>query len=77
MNFVMLFFVFTIMFILAGIPFIIIFTIKGAKTRNRESYIKRYGCAPEDFEQIKKYKELLDAGIITQEEFELKKNQIL
>lgn len=29
------------------------------------------------FEEIKKYKELLDIGIITQEEFEIKKKQIL
>lgn len=29
------------------------------------------------FEEIKKYKELLDTGIITQEEFEIKKKEIL
>ena len=29
------------------------------------------------FEEIKKYKELLDSGIITQEEFEQKKKELL
>ena len=31
----------------------------------------------ENLERLKKYKELLDMGAITQEEFELKKNEIL
>jgi hypothetical protein len=30
-----------------------------------------------EFDKIKKYKELLDSGIITPEEFERKKSQIL
>jgi hypothetical protein len=33
--------------------------------------------APSPADEIKKYKELLDSGILTQEEFELKKKQIL
>ena len=28
-------------------------------------------------DELKKYKELLDAGVITQEEFDLKKKQLL
>ena len=32
---------------------------------------------PDKFEEIKKYKELLDVGIISQEEFEIKKKEIL
>lgn len=57
-----------------GIVLLIVFT---TKARNRNSFIERYGCTPEHFEQIKKYKEMLDAGIITQQEFEAKKTEIL
>lgn len=35
------------------------------------------GPAENSFDEIKKYKELLDMGIITQEEFDLKKKEIL
>ena len=35
------------------------------------------GHTPDKFEELKKYKELLDLGIITQEEFEVKKKELL
>ena len=34
-------------------------------------------AAHSDADELKKYKELLDAGVLTQEEFDLKKKQIL
>ncbi|MDO5521662.1 MAG: SHOCT domain-containing protein [bacterium] len=33
-------------------------------------------AAPDKFEQIKKYRELLDQGILTQEEFDKKKKEL-
>ena len=38
---------------------------------------QRKAKAPDKFEEIKKYKELLDSGIITQEEFDAKKKELL
>lgn len=34
-------------------------------------------ATPDKFEEIKKFKELMDDGIITQEEFETKKRELL
>ena len=62
---------------LVGTPFIIIFSIKATKRRNRENYIKKYGYSPDAVKQVKEFKKLLDNGIITQEEFEYKKREIL
>jgi hypothetical protein len=59
---------------ISGIVLLIVFA---TKARNRSNFIERYGCTPKDFEKIKKYKELFDAGVITQQEFELEKNKIL
>lgn len=60
-----------------SIPGIVLLIVFATKARNRSNFIERYGCTPEGFEQIKKYKEMLDAGIITQQEFETKKTEIL
>lgn len=37
----------------------------------------RQESAPDDVERLKKYKELLDTGVISQEEFDAKKKQLL
>ena len=63
-----------VIFSIPAIPIIIVYSVKA---RNRRNFIERYGCTPEIFEQIKSYKELLDAGIISQQEFEAKKYEIL
>ena len=60
-----------------SIPGIVLLIVFATKACNRSNFIERYGCTPEDFEQIKKYNEMLDAGIITQQEFEAKKTEIL
>ena len=44
------------------------------KNRKSENNIEQIQSAADE---IKKYKELLDQGIITQEEFETKKQQLL
>ena len=48
-------------------------TIEGAPTTPETQAVN----AADDTEELKKYKELLDDGIITQEEFEAKKKQLL
>lgn len=52
---------------------------KASDIKNKaESYINDQNSNPNDpFEEIKKYKELLDLGIITEEEFQTKKNELL
>lgn len=60
-----------------SIPAIIPIIIISTKSRNRKNFIKRYGYSPQDFEEVKRFKELLDCGIITQEEFDEKKKQLL
>lgn len=67
-------FYYLLMLSMPAIPIIIVFSVKA---RNRRNFIERYGCTPEIFEQIKSYKELLDDGIISQQEFEAKKYEIL
>ena len=67
----------TYLIIIVLIPLIIVFSIKTTKRHNRENFTPRYGYTPEAYEQIKKQKELLDLGILTQEEFEEKKKQLL
>ena len=63
-----------VIFSIPAIPIIIVFSVKA---RNRSNYIERYGYPPEAMEQVEEMKELLDKGIITEEEFEQKKSQIL
>lgn len=63
-----------VLFSIPAIPIIIVFSVKA---RNRSNYIERYGYPPEAVEQVEEMKELLDKGIITEEEFEQKKSQIL
>ncbi|MEE1074866.1 MAG: SHOCT domain-containing protein [Acutalibacteraceae bacterium] len=75
MGIVLMLSIYIIIFVL--IPLIIVFSIKTTKKRNRENFKQRYGYTPEAYEQIKKQKELLDLGILTQEEFEEKKKQLL
>lgn len=43
----------------------------------QEKNIKRAKSNIDPIDEVKKYKELLDAGVITQEEFEAKKTQLL
>ena len=71
--------IFLILFYLIffSIPAIIPIIIFSTKARNRKNYIERNGYSPEDFEEVKRFKELLDCGIITQEEFDEKKKQLL
>lgn len=71
--------IFLILFYLIffSIPAIIPIIIFSTKSRNRKNYIERNGYSPEDFEALKRLKELLDCGIITQEEFDKKKKQLL
>ena len=71
--------IFLILFYLVffSIPAIIPIIIFSTKSRNRKNYIERNGYSPEDFEEVKRLKELLDCGIITQEEFDEKKKQLL
>ena len=45
------------------------------KTKTTELTTKVDGY--KDYDELKKFKELLDAGVITQEEFEAKKKQLL
>ena len=51
------------------------------KTNNNTSriskFISKFGKKKDSYEEIKKLKELLDNEIITQEEFEQKKKQLL
>ena len=61
----------------AATPFIIIFSIKATKRRNRRNFIRKFGYSPEAIEQVEEFKKLLDNGIITQEEFEYKKRELL
>lgn len=66
-----------IVFVFFTLPFFIIYLIISTKARNRKNYIERNGYSPEDFEEVKRLKELLDCGVITQEEFDEKKKQLL
>ncbi len=77
MEIVLILMISTYLIIFILIPTIIIFSIRATKRRNRENFKQRYGYTPEAYEQIKKQKELLDLGILTQEEFEEKKKQLL
>ena len=47
------------------------------KARNLEENVKKDIQIKSNADEIRKYKELLDDGIITQEEFEIKKQQLL
>ena len=49
---------------------------KGIKTKSMNA-LKRENSSESSADQIKKYKELLDDGIISQEEFDAKKKQLL
>ena len=60
-----------------SIPIIVSLSIVLTKSSNRKKFIQRYGYSPEVFKEVKKLKELLDCGIITQEEFDEKKKQLL
>lgn len=63
-----------VLFSIPAIPIIIVFSVKA---RNRSNYIERYGYPPEAIEQVEEMKKLLDKGIITEEQFEQRKKQIL
>ena len=65
---------FFVLFSIPAIPIIIVFSVKA---RNRSNYIERYGYPPEAIEQVEEMKKLLDKGIITEEQFEQRKKQIL
>ncbi|MBO7170519.1 MAG: SHOCT domain-containing protein [Clostridia bacterium] len=47
--------------------------VRGSKNNSSTTIIQ----ASSNAEELKKYKDLLDAGIITQEEFDAKKKQLL
>ena len=47
------------------------------KVQVESAYTQSNNSAPSDADELKKYKDLLDAGIITQEEFDAKKKQLL
>lgn len=51
--------------------------IEEAKSRLKSSRSSSIASAPSAADEIMKFKQLLDAGVITQEEFESKKNQLL
>lgn len=65
------------LFVLCSIPAIPIIIVFSVKARNRSNYIERYGYPPEAIEQVEEMKKLLDKGIITEEQFEQRKKQIL
>ena len=50
---------------------------KKDRIKNRKEFEKQYGCSPEAYEELKKQKALFDQGIITIEQFEYAKSQIL
>lgn len=52
-------------------------TPSGSPTQESSGTINKAAAKTDNIEAIKKYKELLDMGIITQEEFEAKKKQLL
>ena len=74
---IMLIYITVLVLLPCSIPCIIIFSIKATKRRNRENFIRKFGYSPEAVKQVKEFKKLLDNGIITQEEFEYKKRELL
>jgi hypothetical protein len=48
-----------------------------ARQQNKETFVTRTEVKIDETEQLTKYKELLDKGVITQEEFDAKKKQLL
>lgn len=71
-----LFYIITILHILAIVLSVL---IKNQKTEDVPLVVtvRKKSANIDTVEEIKKYKELLDSGVITQEEFETKKKQIL
>lgn len=65
------------MLLLYSLPALIPILIVSIKKRNRQIFIERNGYTPEAFEEVEKLKKMLDCGMITQEEFEQKKKQLL
>ena len=47
------------------------------RQQNKEKVVARTEVKSDEAEQLKKYKDLLDSGVITQEEFDAKKKQLL
>ena len=66
-----------IIFVALSIPAIVLIIIFTTKARNKANFEKQYGCSPEAYEELKKQKALFDQGIITIEQFEFAKMQIL
>lgn len=69
-----------ILFVFAVVFFVGIFLLWTAKWPNGENHPDTGATTKSNkdvIEELKGYKELLDSGIITQEEFETKKEQLL
>ena len=65
------------MLFIYSLPALIPILIVSIKKRNRQIFIERNGYTPEAFKEVEKLKKMLDCGMITQEEFEQKKKQLL
>lgn len=48
-----------------------------ANTEQKKTVVINQTAPQSNADELKKYKDLLDGGIITQEEFEIKKKQLL
>ncbi|MDD6478270.1 MAG: SHOCT domain-containing protein [Oscillospiraceae bacterium] len=65
------------LFILFAMPVIVLLVVFATRAHNKRSFKKKFGCSPEYYKELKKLKELHECGILSAEEYEAKKKQIL